>query len=167
MSRRSAAAGIFAAVLTSLPSAADPAGAVLAAPGDCAQPIGEFVTQPVYGQSAGVAGPASDHFAPRNTTGSLQRLLPLDLTRTKTPAVSLAGDAIETTSDGASTLVEGTSQAAPEIIDGGTGSGPVETLNDPLGGGGGGGSGLPFGAPEVGTLTNDLGQTADGLVGRQ
>jgi len=165
MSLRSAAAVIFAVVLTSLPSTADPSGAVLAAPGDCAQPIGEFVTQPVYGQSAGVAGPASDHFAPRSTTGSLQQLLPLDLTRTTTPAVSLAGDAIETTGETVSGVIEGT--GGPEIIDRGIGSGSVETLNDPLGGGGGGGLPGGLGAPEVGTLTNGLTQTANDLVGRQ
>jgi hypothetical protein len=163
---------IFTAILSTLPAAADPSSAVLAAPGDCAQPIGEFVTQSVYGQSAGVAGPASDHFAPRIVTDSLTTLLPIDLTRTATPAVSLAGDAIDTTSDGVSTLVEGTSQAAPELIDGVIGNEPVVDLpetNDLVGSDFSRGDGLPSGSgsPDAGTLTSDLTKTVNGLVGSQ
>ena len=71
---------IFAAILNPMALPPTP-GTVLAAPGDCAHPIGEFVTQTVYGQSAGVAGPASDHFAPRSATDSVTALLPIELTR--------------------------------------------------------------------------------------
>ena len=114
------AIAIVASGLFSLSSSADSSGVVPAAPGDCAQPIGDFVTQPVYGQAAGVAGPASDHFAPRSVTADLQRLLPLDLTRAAAQTTNEAvGDAVEA-ADG---TVDATTDLAGTTVNGVAGDG--------------------------------------------
>jgi hypothetical protein len=176
---RRAAIGIATAALAALAAAADTSGAVLAAPGDCAQPLGDLVTQRVYGQSAGVAGPASDHFAPhRQPVG----VLPLDLTRirsdptTRATAGGVVG-LVQTAGDGVASAVEGTSAdvsaAGTGLIDtaiGATGGvtatilpnegalGSAATGVDSLGG-----RALGAGTGAVGTLTGAVKNTLGGL----
>jgi hypothetical protein len=126
----------------------------LAAPGDCAQPIRDLDTGPLgalpAAGSGGVAGPPVVHFPP---VADALSLLPLDLTRVTTPAVSLTGDAPETTSGGDGVL-------GNELLD----RLPVEqpdVWNDP----GGPDIGLPGGpgSPDPGI---DLSKTVTDLVGR-
>jgi len=80
MTMRNTAAWILATGLAATGSAADPSGAALAAPGDCAQPSPELVTPPVFGVRAGVAGSATSHFVPVDAASDVGSLLPLDLT---------------------------------------------------------------------------------------
>ena len=125
---RSAAAVLFATLsLIPIPAAADPS---VASPGDCAQPLGEFVTPPVYSQSAGVAGSVSDHFAPTATAGDVLRVLPLELTR-KTLSTTVQG-----TTATAIGLVGATAETAGDIVRestdsiGSTAVKTIETLTD-------------------------------------
>jgi hypothetical protein len=107
-----------------LSAAADPSGGALAAPGDCAQPSADFETPPLYEQPAGVSGSASEHFAPKGSTG-LVGLLPLDLTRTTPTTLSgvtetttdLVGGAVETTGDAVSGAVGGAADVVGATVD--------------------------------------------------
>jgi len=140
---------VIAAVSVALTASTATADSVsLAAPGDCAQPIRDLDTGPVSAlptAGAGVAGPPVVHFAP---VADALSLLPLDLTRATTPAVSLAGDALETTSGGGNELVDRLLVEQPDV------------WNDP----GGPDIGLPGGpgSPDPGI---DLPKTVTDLVG--
>jgi hypothetical protein len=138
MTWRNAAFALLAITVFAGSAAADPMGAVIAAPGDCAQPIGDFVTPPVYGESAGVAGPASDHFAPAAVDAQADRLLPLQITRT-----------VSATASGATTatldVVAGATDAVGAIADG-AGSTLVDTS----------GAISAFGAGALGSTTNGI-----------
>jgi hypothetical protein len=146
MTLRCAAASIFAGALIAHSSAAD-TGAALAAPGDCATPIGDFVAPLVYGQSAGVPGPVSDHFAPRGGTTDALSLLPIDLTRTTTDAVSGSVSLVQSTTGEVTDAVGSTVSGV-----GGLTSQTLDNLN---------GGGAPLGTEPI----TDLGTQAVGVVG--
>jgi len=157
MTLRCAAAVIAASAWIAHPAAAEP-GAALAAPGDCATPIADFVAPPVYGQSAGVPGPASEHFAPASGPVDVQRLLPIDLTRTTTAAVTTSVNLVESTTTGVGSLTNQTLSNANTIVND-TFSNVNTTLNQ-----------LPLEPEPINTLTgitrnaNDLGNQGLGIV---
>ena len=94
---------VFAICSLAIPAAADSSLSALAAPGDCAKPSVDYETPPLYEQTAGVPGPAVDHFVPNRVSGVLGAL-PVDLTR----AAATVGDVAA----GSTTLVEGTAESA-------------------------------------------------------
>ena len=137
---RNTAVLIFAIGLVARGAAAGPS---LAAPGDCAQPSRELVTEPVSPLPAGVAGPVSHHFAPVGVVDDVRGLLPLDLTRVSLDApVGVAVEPGSLVEDAGGTLTS----VAPDLVGNLAG-----TLTGGLGNFGGvpdlGGSGNGSGAP--------------------
>ncbi|HKA15231.1 MAG TPA: hypothetical protein VKH41_09460 [Myxococcota bacterium] len=140
---RCAAAPISIFALIALPAAAD-SSAAIAAPRDCAQPIGEFATPLVYGQSAGVSGPPSESFAPRamwsavdGTTDGVAATVEGAgaAIGVSTNAVSAGGNQVIAISNGVATgIVSGLPSIGPET----NGSGPIslgdQSAAGPLGG---------------------------------
>lgn len=79
------AAAILAIAWLATGAVADP----LAAPGECAQPNQEIVTEPVHRIPAAVAGPAVNHFVPRDgVVTDVVRVLPsLSVVSTEAPSL--------------------------------------------------------------------------------
>jgi len=126
-----ATAALFAACFAT-PIAADPS---IAAPGDCAQPYRELDTGPVPPSvsSAGVAGPASSHFAPVSTTQDVVARLSGDLTGIKLQvattlsdptsvldsigeALGLVGSSTDTVQSSAETLTNGVGETGGSLV---------------------------------------------------
>ena len=180
---------VFAICSLGLSAIADSGAAVLAAPGDCAQPSADYETPPLYEQNAGVSGSAAEHFAPPSVNTDVLGALPVDLTRTgatlgavTSGSTSLVDGATRTTLDGVSgtvdagaTVVGGTVDAVGSGLTGvvgGAGSaigaeglGSAGTATDALGGGGITGGALGTATGAVDALTNTATSTTTSVLG--
>jgi len=119
---------VIATFLIASSAAADALVSTLALPGDCARASADFETPPLYEQAAGVSGPVSDHFSPN--AGGLVDALPVDLTRTRSEAltgvVGSTANLVEDAVDTADGTVSDLGDAIGEIM-GMTGSALDET----------------------------------------